>query len=130
MDTFVDISSMSCCSVIKYFLTLWDPMNCSLTGLCALHCLLEFVQSHVHWVSDAMKQSHPLSSLFPPALNLSQNQSLFQWIGCLYQIAKLLQLQFQHQKGSEVKVGQSCLTPHNSMDYTVHRILQLEYWNA
>ena len=35
---------------------------------------------HVHWVSDAVQPSHPLSSPSPPALNLSQHQGLFQWV--------------------------------------------------
>ena len=41
------------------------------------HQLLEFTQTHVHRVSDAIQPSHPLSSPFPPALNLSQHQGLF-----------------------------------------------------
>ena len=41
---------------------------------------------------------HPtISSLFPPALNLSQHQGLFQWVGSSHQVAKLLELQLQHQ---------------------------------
>ena len=38
------------------------------------HQLLEFTQTHVHWVVDAIQPSHPLSSPSPPALNLSQHQ--------------------------------------------------------
>ena len=41
--------------------------------------LLEFAQIHVHWVSDAIQPSHPLSSPSPPTFNLSQHQGLFQW---------------------------------------------------
>ena len=41
------------------------------------HQLLELTQTHVHPVSDAIQPSHPLSSLYPPALNLSQHQGLF-----------------------------------------------------
>ena len=41
--------------------------------------------------------SHPLSSPSPPALNLSQHQGLFQWIGSSHQVAKVLELQLQHQ---------------------------------
>ena len=33
--------------------------------------------THIHQVGDAIQPSHPLSSPFPPAPNLSQNQSLF-----------------------------------------------------
>ena len=45
-----------------------------------LHYLLEFAQTHVHWVDDASWPSHPLSSPSPPAFNLSQHQGLFQWV--------------------------------------------------
>ena len=57
----------------------------------------EFTQTHVHWVSDAIQPSHPLSSLCPLALNLSQHQGLFRWVSSLCQVAKVLQLQLQHQ---------------------------------
>ena len=45
-------------------------------GFPALRELLEFVQSHVHRVSDAIQPSHPLSSPSPPAFSLSQHQGL------------------------------------------------------
>ena len=70
-----------CCSVAKACLTLCDPMNCS-TGLTLLHYRLELTQIHVRWVHDAIHPSHHLLPLSPPALNLSQHQGLFQWIGC------------------------------------------------
>ena len=57
--------------------TLCDPMNCSTPGLPVHHQLLEFSQTHVHWVSDAIQPSHPLSSPSPPAPNPSQHQGLF-----------------------------------------------------
>ena len=58
--------------------TLCDPMNRSMPGLPVHHQLLEFAQTHVHRVSDAIQPSHPLSSPSPPAPNPSQHQSLFQ----------------------------------------------------
>ena len=58
--------------------TLCNPMNHSMPGLPVHHQLLESTQTHVHWVGDAIQPSHPLSSPSPPALNLSQHQSLFQ----------------------------------------------------
>ena len=70
---------------------LCNPMDCSMPGFPVLHHLLEFAQTHVHWVSP----SHPLSSP-APALNLSQHQSLFQWVGSSHQVAKVLELQLQH----------------------------------
>ena len=55
-----------------------DPMDCSTPGFPVHHQLLEFTQTHVHQVSDAIQPSHPLSSPSPPAPNPSQHQSLFQ----------------------------------------------------
>jgi len=61
------------------------------------HQLLEFTQTHVHRVGDAIQPSHPLLSPSPPALNLSQHQSLFKWVSSLRQVAKVLAFQLQHQ---------------------------------
>ena len=58
--------------------TLCDPMNRSTPGLPVHHQLLEFTQTHVHRVGDAIQPSHPLSSPSPPTFNLSQHQGLFQ----------------------------------------------------
>ena len=65
-------------SVAQLCPTLCDPMNRSMPGLPVHHQLLEFTQTHVHRVSDAIQPSHPLSSPSPPAPNPSQHQSLFQ----------------------------------------------------
>ena len=65
-------------SVTQSCPTLCDPMNRSTPGLPVHHQLLEFTQTHVHGVSDAIQPSHPLSSPSPPAPNPSQLQSLFQ----------------------------------------------------
>ena len=56
--------------------SLCDPMDCSTPGFPVHHQLLELTQNHVHQVSDPIQPSHPLSSLSPPAFNLSQNQGL------------------------------------------------------
>ena len=77
--------------------TLCKPMDCNTPGFPVLHYLLEFAQTHVYWVSDATQPSHLLSPTSPPAINLSQHQGLFQWVGSLHQVAKVLELQFQHQ---------------------------------
>ena len=53
-------------------------MDCSTPGFLILHYLLEFAQTHVHCVDDAIQPSHPLLPPSPPALNLSQHQGLFQ----------------------------------------------------
>ena len=47
--------------------TLCDPINHSTLH----HQLLEFTQTHFHWVGDAIQPSHPLSSPSPPTFNLS-----------------------------------------------------------
>ena len=52
-------------------------MNSSTPGLPVHHQLPESTQTHVHWVCDAIQPSHPLSSLSPPALNLSQSVRVF-----------------------------------------------------
>ena len=70
--------SFSFSSVAQSCPTLCDPMNCSMPGLPVCHQLLEFTQTHVHLVGDAIQPSHPLSSPSPPAPNPSQHQSLFQ----------------------------------------------------
>jgi len=76
-----------CCSVAKSCQTLCDPMNCNTPGFPVLDHLLEFAQTHVHWVSDAIQPSHPLSPSSPLALNLSKHQCLFQWVGSLHHVA-------------------------------------------
>ena len=71
-----------CCrSVTKSCPTLCNPVSCSTPGSPVLHHLLELAQTHVHWVGDASQPSHPLPPSSPPALNLSQHQGLFQWVG-------------------------------------------------
>ena len=84
-------------SVTQRCLTLCDPMNHSMPGLPANRQLPEFTQTHVHWVGDAIQPSHPLSSPSPPALNLSQHQSLFKWVSSSHQVSKVLEFQLQHQ---------------------------------
>ena len=61
------------------------------------HHLPEFAHTYVHWVGDAIQPSHPPFPPSPPAFNLSQHQCLFQWVSSLHQVAKVLELQLQHQ---------------------------------
>ena len=72
-------------------------MDCSTPGFPVHHQLQGLAQTHGHWVSDAIQPSHPLSSLSPPAFNLSQHQDLFQWVSSSHQVAKGLELQLQYQ---------------------------------
>ena len=80
-------------SVAQLCPTLCDPMNRSTPGLPVHHHLLEFTQTHVHRVRDAIQPSHPRLSPSPPAPNPSQHQSLFQWVNSLHEVAKVLELQ-------------------------------------
>ena len=73
------------------------PMNCNTPSFPVHQQLMEVTQTHVHWVGDTMQPSHPLSSSSPPAFNLSQHQGLFKWVSSSHQVAKVLELQLQHQ---------------------------------
>ena len=50
------LKSCCCCCYGLLFsqVRLCDPMGCSAPGFPFLHYLLEFAQTHVHWVSDAI----------------------------------------------------------------------------
>ena len=67
-------------SSVQSFSHIWlcNPLNRSTPGLPVHHQSLEFTQTHVFWVSDAIQPSNPLLSPSPPAFNLSQHQGLFQ----------------------------------------------------
>ena len=86
----------SCCSVTKWCLTLCDPMDCSTTGscpplsprVCSKSCPLSW-WCYLTILSSDMPFSCCLQS-FP-------NQYLFQWVGFLHQVARVLELQLQHQ---------------------------------
>ena len=71
--------------------SLWLP------GFLVHHQLPELAQTYVHQVGDAIWASHPLSSSSPPAFSLSQHQVLFQWVSSSHQVARVLELQPQHQ---------------------------------
>ena len=76
-------------------------MDCSMPGFPA-HCQLpELAQTHVHWVSDAIQPSHPLSSPSLPAFSFSQHQRLFQWVSSSHQVAKVLEFNFNISPSNE-----------------------------
>ena len=88
-------------------LTLYNPMACSTPGLPVHHQLPEFTQTQVHWVSDSIQLSHPLSSPSPPTFSLSQHQGIFKWVS-----------QFFTSAGQSI--GASALTsvlPMNTQDW-------------
>ena len=67
-------------SVAQSCPTLCNSMNRSTPGLPVHHQLPEFIQTHVHWVDDAIQPSHPLLSPSSPAPNPSQHLGLFRWV--------------------------------------------------
>ena len=73
------MTTYCCCSAAKSCLTLCDPMTCSLPVFPVHHQLLESIQTHVHWVGDAIQPSHPLSSpstsIFP-SIRVFSNESV------------------------------------------------------
>ena len=80
-------------SVAHSYLTLKDPMNCSMPGFPVHHQLPEFTQTHVHWVGDAIQPSHYLSSPSHPPFKLSKNQGLFKRVRSLHLVTKILEFQ-------------------------------------
>ena len=134
-------------SVDQSCLTLCNPMNCSTPGLPVHHQLMEFTQTHVHQVSDAIQPYHPLSSPSPPASNPSQHQSLFQWVNSLHEVAKVPSIKYgitiiiDHLKVyvlffySSSEVTQSCPTLCNPVDCSppgssVMGFSRQEYWSG
>ena len=63
-------------------------MDCSMSGFPVFHYVPDFAQTHVHWCLPIISSS---------VLNLPQHQSLFQWVSSLHQVARVLELQLQHQ---------------------------------
>ena len=74
-----------------------DPISCSMPGFPVHHQLPKLTQIHVHWVGDAIQPSHLLSPPSPPTFNLFQHQGLSQGVSSPHQVAKVLELQLQHQ---------------------------------
>ena len=110
--------------VIQSCLTLCNHMDCSVPGFSVHYQLPELIQIHVHWASDTIQPSHPLSSPFPPAFNLAQHQGLFEWVSSSHQVATVLEFQLKHQSFQWIfRVDfQSCFTQYI-------KILQLKLWN-
>ena len=67
-------------SVTQPGLTLCKPIDCRTWGLPVHHQLLKFIQTHDHWVGDAIQPSHPLfprlllPSVFP-GIRVFSNES-------------------------------------------------------
>ena len=94
----LNISCFCCCSsIVKSCMKLCNPKNCSIPGFSVHHCLLEFPQTYVQWISDAIKPAHCLFSLSPLALSISQHQGLFQCVSFSHPVAEVLELWLQHK---------------------------------
>ena len=76
----IEYTGIQFSSVAQSYPTLFDPMDCTMPGLPVHHQLLEFTQTHVHWVGDPIQPRHSLLSPSPPILHLSQHQGLFKWV--------------------------------------------------
>ena len=74
-----------------------QPSAIPWTAACQASLSFTVSFTHVHSVNLAIQQSHPLSPASPPAYELSQHQGLFQWVGSLNHVTKVLELQLQHQ---------------------------------
>ena len=88
--------SCCCCSVARSCPTL-QPHGLQHTRPPCPSPSSRVAQTHVHWVSDAIQPSHPLSSPSPPAVNLSQYQGLYQWVSSSHRVAKILEPHLSHQ---------------------------------
>ena len=90
-------SNIQLSSVAQSCPTLCDPMDHSTPDFPVYHQLLELAQTHIHWASDAIQPSHPLSSPSPPAFSPSHHEGLLKWVSSSHHVAKVLELQLQHQ---------------------------------
>jgi len=118
-------SSVQFSSVAQSCPTLWDPMDCSTPGFPVHHQLLEPTQIHVHWVSDTVQPSHPLSShspvfqSFPASGSVSYNSTslMYERFNLLTQAPSKGSKSKHYHIGHSVCVStQSCLTFCNPMD--------------
>ena len=117
-----------------------DPMNFSMPGFPILYHLPELAQTHVHWVSDAIQPSHPLSSSSPPAPNTSQHESfpmsqLFAWGGQSTGVSALAS-GFQRNPRADLLqnglVGSPCSSYSFSLKYNtfIHKNASRRLWVA
>ena len=81
-------------SVAQSCRTFCNPIDGSTPGLLVHQQLPEFTLTHAHWISDAIQPSHPLSSSSPSAFNLSQHQSIFQWVSASHKVPKYWSFSF------------------------------------
>ena len=86
-----------CCSFAQSCPTLATPWTAACQASLSFtisQSLLRFMSIKLVMLYSHLVLCHPPS---PPALNLSQPQGLFQWVSSSYEVAKVLELQLQHQ---------------------------------
>ena len=89
-----------CIVVIQSLSHVWlfvTPWTAARQAFLSFNHLLDLAQTHVHWVGNAFQPSRPLLFPSPFAFSLSQHQGLFQWVGAVHRVAKVLEPQLQHQ---------------------------------
>ena len=84
-------SSVQQLSHVWLFVTPWTAARQASLSMTNLWSLLKLMS-----IELVIPLNH-LSSPSPPAFNLAQHQDLFQWISFSYQVARVLELQLQHQ---------------------------------
>ena len=87
--------SVQLLSRVWLFVTPWTAAHQASLSITNSQSLLKFISIELVMSSNSL--SHLLSSPSPPAFNLCQDQGLFQWVGSSHQVAKVLELQLQHQ---------------------------------
>ena len=111
-------------SVAQSCPTLCDPMNRSTPGPPVHHQLLEFTQTHIHQVSDAIQPSHPLSSPpppapIPPSIRVFSNESTLHMRWPKYWNFNFSIISFQRNPRADLLqnglVGSPC-SPRNSLE--------------
>ena len=105
-------------SVTQLCLTVCNPMNCSMPGFPVLHYLLEFAQTHILWVGDAIKKLSPLIPNIFIKLWLLEPEDQHYSIFFIRIIFKCRQWYCQHKMLWDLIVlaAQSCLTLCDPMD--------------
>ena len=84
-------SSVQLLSHVQLLVTPW-------TAACQASLSITNSQSLLKLMSiESVMPSYPLSFSSPPAINLSQHQGLFKWVSSSHQVARVLELQLQHQ---------------------------------
>ena len=121
-----------CCSVTQSCPNLCNLVDCSMPGFPVLHCLPQFAQTHVRWVSDAIQPYYPLLPPSPPVLNLSQPRVLYQCVSSLQHLAKVMELQLQHQSFQwifRVDFLQDLLAIQGTLkDILQHQFQSINFW--